>query len=109
MEQNKEEAVGVPRLQFEAEDPQSDQVSQQPQNDVDDEDGWHDLTLKWETEQIKYLGVNITKDLSKIYNSVYGMFKMERITFIKRLQFDIFSEIWGKWKHYIQLRRPDLV
>lgn len=56
----------------------------------------------------KWLSVKIPS-LNDWYEIVYGMFKMERITFINRLQYDIFNDIWDKWKHYILSRRPDFV
>lgn len=56
----------------------------------------------------KWLSVKIPS-LNDWHETVYGLFKMERITFFNRFQYDIFIEIWDKWKHYISSRRPDFV
>lgn len=57
------------------------------------------LTRKW--LQI------VTPGIQELYDTVYQIFVMERLTMSLRLQKDKFNTFWSKWTHYIKDLRKD--
>lgn len=50
-----------------------------------------------------------TPGIQELYNTVYQIFVMERLTMSLRLQRDKFNKYWLKWTQYIQQFRRDFV